>query len=71
MSNPNDIAWAVVRNIQSNEVVHKVKTRRGTIDRAISGLLINMDTERFYVDEWHKKPERGEKDANGKLRKLP
>lgn len=62
-------AWAVVRVLVGGGVVHKVETTPTRIDRVISGMLVNMDRERFYVDEWYQFPFGTQKDKDGKQRK--
>lgn len=60
-------AWAVVCKFDSREVVHKVETTPGRIDRTTMGLLRNMNTDAYYVDEWYEFPEKGQRDSEGKL----
>ncbi len=62
-------AWAKVVKMDTKEVVHSVETQASTIDRVISGMLRNMNTDAYYVDEWYEFPEKGEKDADGKVRR--
>ena len=43
-----------VRNLETNEIVHTVKVSHATerkVERVLSGLLRQTDTDRFYVDE--------------------
>jgi hypothetical protein len=62
-------AWAVVRRLDvEGVVVHKVETTPARIDRTIGGMLINADTDRFFIDEWYEFPEKGQKDSNGKVK---
>lgn len=60
-------AWAVVTRIGNGEVVHRVETSPGRIDRVIGGMLINMNRDEYFVDEWYEFPEKGQKDASGKV----
>lgn len=59
-------AWAVVRSFKDKEYAHKVETSPSRIDRTIMGLLRNMNTEAYFVDEWYEFPEKGQKDSEGK-----
>lgn len=61
-------AWAVVRSFTVKDYTHKVETSPARIDKTIMGLLRNMNTEAYYVDEWYEFPEKGQKDANGKVK---
>ena len=58
-------AWAVVRSFKDKDYTHKVETSPARIDRTIMGMLRNMNTEDYYVDEWYEFPEKGQKDHNG------
>jgi len=61
-------AWAVVRAFKGGEVVHKTETTPARIDRTIMGMLYNMNTEAYYVDEWYEFPEKGQKDKDGNIK---
>lgn len=47
-------AYLLVREIATREVVHRVgvsNLSENYVDRVVRGMLINMDRERFIVDE--------------------
>jgi hypothetical protein len=58
-------AWAVVRRMKGGEVVHKVQTTPERIDRTIGAMLINANTDDYFIDEWYEFPEKGQKDKDG------
>ena len=60
--------WAVVRRMKTGEVVHKVETTPARIDAVIGGMLVNANTDDYYIDEWYEFPKRGQKDQNGNLK---
>ena len=45
-------AYIIIREFETNEEVSRIGIRHlGVADKVMMGLLINMDTERFYADD--------------------
>ena len=63
----NYLAYLRVRRIDNNECVHSVglsKLNDQHVERVMLGLLRNMDTDKFFIDESEVDSLLAEKDVN-------
>ena len=40
-----------VKNIETGEIVHELETTEARYERVMSGMLINVDTDKFFIDD--------------------
>jgi hypothetical protein len=40
-----------VKNMETGEIVHELETTQSRYERVMAGMLINMDTDKFCIDD--------------------